>query len=644
MPEVVIVKDGKELSRKRLEKAALSIGRDAGNDVVLADPAVSRVHAKIHAREGAFVLEDRFSTRGSFVSGKKIIEHALADGDEISIGEHRLFFFKNEGMSLPARPAAAQATASDGSGAWAQVGTMLLQPERAQEGVERLKALLDISRLLETTRDFHAVLVELMDKAIAVMGADRGVLLLKEPESGELRIAVARSRGQDIPREELETFSRSIVREVQEKGRPLLLQDAGTQEWGTQSILAHSIRSVLCVPLKTQETVTGVISVDHLSKAKAFSELDLAFFTTFALQAKAAIDASRSYWELVESLFAASNDLVLLTDPEGVVTRANKAAAAGLVGRPFESAVSEPDREKAAQLCGTLRVQGTASPLELRVQGSRGLENPMSVSGFALRDRRGTVMGLCLIGRDLTELKALMAKLSELNDMKSQYVGMVSHELKGPMTILRGFIDIILDDPKAQLLEAHRGYLDLMRGRIDQVTTLISDLLDLTRIETGKIDLKLKAVDLKALVEEVVGDYQRLAQQQDVAVSVEAAVPAPAAEADEGMLRRVIANFTSNGIKYNRKGGALRIGISTSENDCVLAFQDQGVGISPEDQAKLFGRFFRADAVRDIPGTGLGLSIVLAIVERHGGRIDVDSKLGAGTTFSVRLPLKPKMG
>jgi len=528
-----------------------------------------------------------------------------------------------------------------------------MQPGTGLESSRRLSALFELSLTLETTADFSGILDQLLAKAIGIMSAERGFIMLADPGSRNLKVHVARDRGGPISDLESESVSRSLMTQVLDSGKPVLVANAQSAEWGTKSMLANQIHSALCVPLKSHDDVTGVIYVDHRSRDSAFTEQDLAFFTTFAILAKAAIDSSRAYWELVDSIFKASDDFIVVCGTDGRIKQANRGAAnllglnaAEIASRSFESLFNEPYREKAAALCATALRTGLASETDIELSGRGGRPVPMSISGFSLRDRAGGSAGICLIGRDLSEVKALIrqleeanSKLQELNDMKSELVGMIAHEFKNALAVISGYADIMIHHPGRSPKDVENlGFI--MQG-VERLIRLISELLDLTRIETGKIGLRPSVFNVELLVREVAEQCTLRAQQKDVQVDLCIAPDLPPLEGDRDLIWRAVDNLFTNGIKYNRSGRRFAVTIKFASGEFALSFADEGIGISAEDQKKLFQRFFRSDSVRQIAGTGLGLSIVKAIVERHDGRISAESEIGKGTTFRVFLPAKP---
>jgi len=651
MPVLVLWKGQTEISRFIWEGRNITIGRDSSNDVVIDEPTISRKHATIEFSHDGYHFVDCKSTHGSKINGKSIKKHTLKNGNIIEIGQVQISFSerdKETELNIPPGPAPQNPSVD-----WAQLYKMMSNAMSAEEGSKRLQALFEISQTLETTTEYHQALLTIIDKAVEIMGAERGFLLLVDADTHRLKVHAARDRKGTIHGIETEKVSRSVIEEVTRSGTPLRIDNAMGTDWGSESAIAHSIHSVMCVPLKVGDTVTGVLYVDHRSRTFAFSEQDLTFFTTFALQAKSVIDNSRAYWELVESLFKASGDLIMVCNKENRIIQANRAAATllgrkekDLVSRLVSDFVVSEQRSKALEMGQKTVSQGIMSNQEFLFCGKGGQKIPMSISSFVMRNRQGAPMGSCWIGRDLTEIRTLVdqlivsnKKLGELNDMKSQFVGMVSHELKTPMSVMKGYVDLMLRGKIQSNSPKHKSALQKILNEINLVSSMVSDLLNLTRIETGKIPLRLCTFDISKLIKEVAESLQIQAREAEVQIEPSGVRKSLTMEGDEEMLRRMVGNFMSNGIKYNRRGGKLTVALDVQEGECTLAFIDQGVGISDEDQQKLFGRFFRADTVREISGTGLGLSIVKAIIDRHKGRVNVESTVGQGTTFRVTLPI-----
>jgi signal transduction histidine kinase len=237
-------------------------------------------------------------------------------------------------------------------------------------------------------------------------------------------------------------------------------------------------------------------------------------------------------------------------------------------------------------------------------------------------------------------LEAANQELVRLNDEKSAFLRMAAHDLRAPLTVIRGYVELIMEDTEAASDEEALEYLDVVLRRTTQMSGLIDNLLDVEKIESGAVTLERKPVDLGDLVEEIGQGFRLVAQQRGMALAWQVPADLPHPLADRARLVQVLNNLVSNAMKFTPTDGQIRIDLLAREEELIVEVSDTGPGISEEDQKRLFQRFFRTDTVRQqrIPGTGLGLSIVKAIIEQHGGRVYCRSQLGEGSTFGFTLP------
>jgi signal transduction histidine kinase len=239
-------------------------------------------------------------------------------------------------------------------------------------------------------------------------------------------------------------------------------------------------------------------------------------------------------------------------------------------------------------------------------------------------------------------LEAANQELVRLDGEKSAFMRMAAHDLRAPLTVIKGYVELVLEDTDAAGDEEAIEFLDVVLARTQQMADLIDNLLDVEKIESGAVDLDLRPVDVADLVEEVGRGFVPVAQQKGLELQWQVPAGLPDPMADRARLVQVFNNLVSNAMKFTPAGGQVRIDVQERAGQIIVEVSDTGPGISEEDQARLFQRFFRTDASRQqgISGTGLGLSIVKAIIEQHGGEVYCRSTLGEGTTFSFTLPLK----
>jgi len=244
------------------------------------------------------------------------------------------------------------------------------------------------------------------------------------------------------------------------------------------------------------------------------------------------------------------------------------------------------------------------------------------------------ILGTVTVLRDITEMK-------RVEQVKAQFVNMVAHELRAPLAAVSGYLSVILQGMVPDV-QKQTEMLQRSDQRLKALLDLVSDLLDVSRMEAGSVRREIAAQDLPQLLSEVVELLQPLAQEKSVALDVHVEGPLPQVEADREELIRLFNNLLSNAIKYNREHGKVTVTATQDGPYVKMAFTDTGVGISQEGTKRLFSEFFREKRPETayVTGTGLGLSIVRRIVDFYHGRVEVESQEGVGSTFTVWLPYR----
>jgi len=234
-------------------------------------------------------------------------------------------------------------------------------------------------------------------------------------------------------------------------------------------------------------------------------------------------------------------------------------------------------------------------------------------------------------------------RLRELDRLKDEFVSLVSHELRTPLTSIRGYLELLLEEG-GDLNDDQRRFIGIVDRNSERLFHLVSDLLFLAQIEAGKLAINLGLVDLKKVVEECIETSAQAADAKGVELSA-SIERLPKLQGDRVRLTQVLDNLVSNAIKFTPSGGRVEVRLQAVSGAAVLEVEDTGLGIPEDEQARLFERFFRSTRATEnaIPGTGLGLTITKAIVERHGGQIELASAEDSGTTVRVQLPLSSKV-
>jgi signal transduction histidine kinase len=242
------------------------------------------------------------------------------------------------------------------------------------------------------------------------------------------------------------------------------------------------------------------------------------------------------------------------------------------------------------------------------------------------------------LDRKLDELARANMALYESNRLKSDFLATMSHELRTPLNSILGFSDLLLAHP--QVSDKLRRWAGNIQTSGKQLLSLINDLLDLAKIEAGKMDVRPESVDVVEAVENLLAMFRPLAEKKNIDLRSSYDPDMPPVQQDPSKLRQILSNLLSNAIKFTPEGGRVSLRAEPSGSDFVLVVSDTGVGIAPEDQEAVFDKFRQAanPLTREHEGTGLGLSIVRELAKLLGGDITLKSELGRGSTFTVRLP------
>ncbi len=334
---------------------------------------------------------------------------------------------------------------------------------------------------------------------------------------------------------------------------------------------------------------------------------------------------------LLETVLATMIEGVIVVDAQECVLYANPAARALLeigdratVQRPILEAARSPDIERT--------VRESLESGEMRQSEFELHRSQKTISVTASPFPSGTQRGVVLVLHDVTNLR-------RLERTRREFVSNVSHELKTPLTAIQAYSDTLLegavDDP-----DNNRLFLGRIAEQAVRLQTLIHDLLDLARLESQPARAATEPIDLATCVATHLNDHRRMADAKGVALEFSADDDVVVNAAAKGV-QQIVDNLVNNAINYTPAEGSISVAVYADEDCGVIEVQDTGIGISREDQARIFERFYRADRARarSAGGTGLGLAIVKHTAQSFGGTVDVTSQLGEGSTFRVRLPL-----
>ena len=334
----------------------------------------------------------------------------------------------------------------------------------------------------------------------------------------------------------------------------------------------------------------------------------------------------------MQTIFSAMHDALLVVDSKRHVILANKA---------FRNLFALPEISEGTPLLEIVRDatldrviddafdRGALVRSDLVLDGSQ-----VELDAVATRNDAGEITGALVLFHDITELK-------KIDQVRRDFVANVSHELRTPLSILRGYIETLLDSPEMPREEFSR-ILGVMERHSKRLDFLAEDLLTLAQLESANPDLQLGKVDLSRFFGEIIRDWEKKLANKHLNMIVDVAPELPSICADRARLQEAFYNLLDNAVKYSYEHGEIRLQARQRDKEIVLSVSDKGIGIGKEDLPRIFERFYRIDKARtaeNIRGTGLGLAIVKHIAQLHGGHVEAESELGKGTTIRMVLPI-----
>jgi two-component system phosphate regulon sensor histidine kinase PhoR len=333
----------------------------------------------------------------------------------------------------------------------------------------------------------------------------------------------------------------------------------------------------------------------------------------------------------MQTIFSAMHDALLVVDSNRQVILTNQTfrklfdAPEISVATPLLEIVRDPTLDRL--LTDAFRGDGPVR-CELAIDDSQ-----IELHAVATKNESGEITGALVLFHDITELK-------KMDQVRRDFVANVSHELRTPLSILRGYIETLLDSPKTPREELTR-ILRVMERHSDRLELLIEDLLTLAQLESGNPDLQMGTLDLSSFLPEMVRDWEKKLTSKRLNMSVDVPPDLAPIRVDRTRLQEALYNLLDNAVKYSRDYGEIRLSARQRDGEIELTVSDDGIGITKEDLPRIFERFYRADKARSpdkVRGTGLGLAIVKHIAQLHGGRVEAESELDKGTTIRVVLP------
>ncbi len=512
------------------------------------------------------------------------------------------------------------------------------------EEMDLLSMLQDMGKQLITRFDFDHIVRMCLDMIQEIIDYEACVLYLHREETDSFSVAAMRGFPEDVGGDDF-VLDEKVLEWVLKEGR-----------WAQASVLAageeDADRVASVLPLQGIKRTLGFLLMFSNPRTSVFTPANIKLLSFIASQAGVALENQDLYARLsrskeyIHNILENINNGILTVDMKGRITHLNKNATAMLnlrsadvIGRECREILERPwaevvEKEKQKAL-------RDGFTLESLVEHPWGedLAMPLGISTSLLRDHQGNRMGVIVVLRNMGTSREL-ERLRQLDALKSEFVSSVSHELRTPLSIIKSYVEALRDRVPESDHDTRREFLSTVDTETDRLSGLVNDLLDISRIESGRFDLEFRPVSLHEVVAEVIPMMENRSGKHTIDQRV--APDLPCILGDRDRLIQVFVNLIDNALKFSPDGGTVVVEACERDGRIVCTVSDEGIGIKEEDLDRIFDKFFRGDpsSRREISGTGLGLPIVKHIVESHEGTLSVESDPGRGSTFVFALPFE----
>ena len=505
--------------------------------------------------------------------------------------------------------------------------------------------LLEISRALTEELDLATVLTRILQATAELLAGQAGLVALREEEGRwELRAHYG------IPEPFLEYF-KPMLADIPEHGDPrrFALPEVNRRLRATAEAARLGLLHGVALPMVVRDEVVGLIYIFR-GYPTAFSTNDRALLASFASQAAIAVHNARLYQQTaqekrrLDAILDSSADGILIMNPGHTIQRFNRAlarmtgwTAADALGLSHDDVIRFARRQPGSDLAEA-EAGGwplASNPVPLYVEGDlvrrEGGFLPAGVTYAPLFDREGRLVNLIANVRDIT-------KFREAEELKSTFISIISHELRTPVSLIKGYAETLRREDARWDATVVRDSLAIIDEEADRLAEMIDNLLDASRLQAGDMRMNMAEVALDRLAQRLVEKFRTQSEKHTLVVDFPPDFPL--VNGDEARLTQVLSNLLSNAIKYSPSGGQIKVRGTAGPAQVTVSVSDQGPGIPETDVPHVFERFYRADSelTQRVKGTGLGLFLAKAVVEAHGGRIWLESTPGQGTTFYFSLP------
>ncbi len=450
------------------------------------------------------------------------------------------------------------------------------------------------------------------------------------------------------------------------------IYDGSLTECHVEFLAQFQVRANLVVPILRDGLLWGLLIAHHCTAPRSWQALEVELLQQLALHLGIALQQANAYAQLqrqsearYRAIVEDQTDLIIRYLPDTTVQFANGAflryfdlTLEEILGKSYEAVIFADDRERVAQVINSMNAQNPTITVENRVIARGEVRWTQWISRM-LFDEQGTFTEFQAVGRDITQIKEAEAQLrhgieqtalanaelARAAQLKDEFLANMSHELRTPLNSILGLSEVLLEEIFGSLSDRQRKFLQTIEQSGKHLLALINDILDLSKIESGKVEIELSSVALPTICESSLNFVRQQAQQKQIQLTCEIDNNLPTMQADERRIAQVLINLLTNAVKFTPDGGHVKLAVRLNPSLPAIEFcvTDSGIGIPPEHLNQIFQPFVQVDSSlsRRYAGTGLGLSIIKRIVDLHGGSIQVESEVGRGSCFTVALPWYP---
>jgi signal transduction histidine kinase/putative methionine-R-sulfoxide reductase with GAF domain len=574
--------------------------------------------------------------------------------------------------------------------------------EESNRRTKQLTLLNETTRTLTSNLELKGLFKQIINSAVEIMNCEGGRLLTVDQTRDELVFeAAVGPLAEELVGERLPAGT-GLAGETIQSRQPVIFP--GTRRTLVSAEKSSRISDSMAVPMLVKGEVFGVIEVINKKDHLPFNPDDQELLMAFASQAATAVENARLYtltdqalaarveelsvmqridrelnasldvrkamgitlkWAMLQS--AAEAGLIGWVDTKGILIVASSGNPPGTASLENSYMVCEPSLLENALEAGSPRtgwvrngaggtglLAGVQSQIIVPIQRDTGDVGALVLESSQDKLPSDEILNFLSRLSDHAAIAIANAQLygevQAANLAKSEFVSFVSHELKTPMTSIKGFTDLLAAQAVGPVNEAQSNFLSTIRSNVDRMATLVSDLADVSRIEAGRLQLDFNTVSLYEVIEDVTRSFRGQIEAKEQILILDMPEGMPNAWGDRNRLIQIVTNLFSNAHKYSPPGGSIQLSVRAVRNQwdpdgaaqvLHISVKDEGFGINDEDREKIFQKFFRSEdqMIRDSAGTGLGLNITKTLVEMQGGKIWFDSEYRQGTTFYFTIPI-----